>query len=72
MGYLKYLIFYKTGKGFDNNFMCSLFHHTEKKINLLINLYKFSVYFTGTKFFVGLAKKFIWVFLSHLLTEKPE
>ena len=65
MGYLKYLIFYKTGKGYDKNFMC-FFTTLRKKISLLINLYKFSVYFTCTKFRVGLAKKFIWVFSKYL------
>ena len=68
MGYLKYVIFCKTGEGYDKNFMCFLFHHTEKKISLLIILYKykFSTYFTCTKFCVGLAKKFIWVFSKYL------
>ena len=66
MGYLKYVIFYKTGKGYDK-ILCALFFTTlRKKISLLINLYKFSVYFTCTKFRVGLAKKFIWVFSKYL------
>ena len=31
MGYLKYVIFCKTGEGYDKNFMCFLFHHNEKQ-----------------------------------------